>query len=336
VHIWDVWNKRDYTGYADYSPRFVSEFGFQGPATWSTIARAIHDEPLSSNSPGMLLHQKADDGNGKLDRGMAPHLPAPHTFEDWHYLTQLNQSRAIVYAIERFRSMRGHCMGTIVWQLNDCWPVSSWAAIDGDGRRKPLWHGLRKANSDRLLSFQRDDRGHLELVAINDSREPWTGDVSVSRRRFDGSAVTTVTTRLDVPGLSRNSIPLLADLSMPDVPSREVVVGTTSGATTAVQFFLEDLHLDFGDPGLTVEVGEWNSGVQTLRLAAGSLARSVCLFVDRIHPEAWVDRAAVDVIPGAPETFTIHTPVPIGREEITSPTVLRSVNDVTVKQVLAV
>ena len=71
MHIWDVWNERDYSAYLDYTPRFVSEFGFQGPPAWSTLTRAVHDEPLAPDSPGMLAHQKAEDGNGKLARGLA-------------------------------------------------------------------------------------------------------------------------------------------------------------------------------------------------------------------------------------------------------------------------
>ncbi|HZC25438.1 MAG TPA: glycoside hydrolase family 2 protein, partial [Actinopolymorphaceae bacterium] len=70
-HVWDVWNQRDYTGYRDYVPRFVAEFGFQGPPAWSTLTRAVHDEPLAPDSPGVLSHQKATDGNGKLARGLA-------------------------------------------------------------------------------------------------------------------------------------------------------------------------------------------------------------------------------------------------------------------------
>ncbi len=70
-HEWDVWNTDDYTHYRDHVPRFCSEFGFQGPPTWATLTRWIHDEPLTPDSPSFLTHQKAEDGNGKLDRGLA-------------------------------------------------------------------------------------------------------------------------------------------------------------------------------------------------------------------------------------------------------------------------
>ena len=105
---------------------------------------AVDGAPLNKDDPAFLLHQKADDGNGKLDRGLAPHLGVPDDFTDWHWATQLNQARA-VHAIEHYRSWWPRTAGAIVWQLNDCWPVTSWAAIDGDERPKPLWYALRAA-----------------------------------------------------------------------------------------------------------------------------------------------------------------------------------------------
>ncbi|MEU4744399.1 sugar-binding domain-containing protein, partial [Actinosynnema sp. NPDC023658] len=103
-HDWDVWNSVDYTHYRDHVPRFSAEFGFQGPPTWATLTRWIHDDPLTPDSPAFLLHQKAHDGNGKLDRGLAAHLPVPADFEQWHWATQLNQARAVAFGVEHYRS----------------------------------------------------------------------------------------------------------------------------------------------------------------------------------------------------------------------------------------
>lgn len=155
AHSWDVWNRTDYTDYLDSVPRFVAEFGWQAPPAYATARRALSDEPLAPDSPGMLHHQKAGDGNGKLARGLARHFPVPADFDTWHYLTQVNQARAIATGIEHWRSHWPACAGTVVWQLNDCWPVTSWAAIDGDGREKPLYHELKRLYADRLVTVRR-------------------------------------------------------------------------------------------------------------------------------------------------------------------------------------
>ncbi len=136
-------------------------------------------------TPVFLLHQKAEDGNGKLDRGMAPHLGVPDDFSDWHWATQLNQARAVEHAITHYRSWWPRTAGAIVWQLNDCWPVTSWAAVDGDERRKPLWHALQASFADRILTVQERD-GVEVLAVVNDSAHAWSGTVAVRRETLDG------------------------------------------------------------------------------------------------------------------------------------------------------
>jgi beta-mannosidase len=167
-HVWDAWNREDYTIYRSHTPRFVSEFGHQAPPTYPTLRRAIPADQLAWDSPAMLHHQKAREGNIKLNTRLAEHFQVPADFDDWLYLTQLNQARAIGLGVERFRSRRPVCMGTLYWQLNDCWPVSSWAAIDGDGRAKPLWFATRRFYAERLLSIQPEGE-KLALFAVNDT-----------------------------------------------------------------------------------------------------------------------------------------------------------------------
>ena len=76
-------------------------------------------------------------------------------------------------------------MGTILWQLNDNWPVTSWSAVDGDGRRKPLWYALRRAYAERLLTIQ-PRNGTPTLIAVNDTTTPWQAQIDVRRITFDG------------------------------------------------------------------------------------------------------------------------------------------------------
>jgi len=151
----------------------VVSLSVPGPVLWWPRGYgAQHRYELAADAPLVLHHQKAEDGNAKLLRGLGDHLPRPVTYDDWHYLTQLNRARAVAFGIERFRSLAPHCMGTIVWQLNDCWPVTSWAAVDGDGRRKPLWYALRHVYADRLLTVQGDS-----VAVVNDGDEPWLGEL---------------------------------------------------------------------------------------------------------------------------------------------------------------
>ena len=175
-HQWDVWNQIDYSAYRSEIPRFCSEFGFQAPPAWRTLLDSVHavdGQPLDAladpkSDANFLLHQKALDGNGKLDRGLAPHLGVPVDFADWHWATQLNQARAVTYAIDHYRRWWPRTAGAIVWQLNDCWPVTSWASIDSLGRLKPMWYALRRAFAPRNLVFGVDSE-QLLVAVLNDT-----------------------------------------------------------------------------------------------------------------------------------------------------------------------
>jgi beta-mannosidase len=155
-HSWQVWNVVGDDHYRDSVPRFVSEFGWQAPPQWRTMRDAVTDEPMTATSPGVVHHQKAADGMRKLARGLVPRFAAtaedaPKDFDRWHYLTQLQQTRAVATGVEHWRSHWPRNTGVVVWQLNDLWAVSSWSAVDGDGRPKPLLHELRRLYDDTLL-----------------------------------------------------------------------------------------------------------------------------------------------------------------------------------------
>ncbi|ROP65128.1 glycoside hydrolase family 2 protein [Curtobacterium sp. ZW137] len=155
-HSWDVWNRESDDHYRDSVPRFVSEFGWQAPPAWRTLRDAVSDEPMTPTSPGVVHHQKAASGMAKLANGLAPRFGTgwDTDFDRWHYLTQLQQARAIATGVEHWRTHWPRNTGVVVWQLNDLWPVSSWSAIDSAGRLKPLAHELRRLYDDVLLTIR--------------------------------------------------------------------------------------------------------------------------------------------------------------------------------------
>jgi beta-mannosidase len=346
THVWDVWNTDDYTKYAAYRPRFVAEFGFQGPPTYSTLRRAVSDDPLVVDSPGMAAHQKAGGGEQKLERGLANHLPPARDFDDWHYLTQLNQARAVTFGISHFRSLRPLCMGAILWQLNDCWPVISWAAVDGYGRKKPLWYAMRDVYAERLLTLQPRTGeplapggpdpategeiftapGAPALIAVNDGLSSWPVEATVTRRNLSGEILATATLQATVAAGSATTIPLPADVTTPGDPATELIV-VDAGPDRAWWFFAPDKDIPWPAPSFTTEVS--SDGPSTkVTVTAGSLLRSLTLYPDRLDPAAETDQAGVTLLPGESVTFTVHSELSLDPAALTTRPVLRSVNDV--------
>jgi len=323
THIWDVWNRVDYRVYRDYTPRFVSEFGFQGPPAWSTLFSVVHDEPADPYGPLMLVHQKAQDGNGKLERGLGEHIAAPGSIDDWHWATQLNQARAVRFGIEHFRSLHPLNQGAIVWQLNDCWPVISWAAVDSHGHRKPLWHALRAAYADRLATVQ--PRGDdLALVLHNDTDELWETTAAVRLVAVDGPSRDVKTVRIAVA-------PRAAETVVLDVPShdaaRELLVADLASGERALWWFGEDPTLALHPDPVVVVAAEEVDGGYRVRVRATTVAKDIALLVDRVEPTARVDRGLVTLLPGEEAIFAVTAPAGLDPAAFTTAAVVRTAND---------
>ena len=315
MHIWDVWNEVDYTTYASYRPRFVSEFGFQGPPAWSTLTRAVHDEPLRVDGPELLNHQKAPDGQVRLREGYAPHFPEPGNFTDWHWTTQLNQARAVRFGIEHFRAIAPICQGAIVWQLNDCWPSVSWAAVDGDGIRKPLWHALRASYADRILVLNA-----AELTIANDSPEPYRGDVVLKRWTLAGECLDTEIVSVVVNARDSATIPLALS------PAGDLTSVRANGFDGSLRLDREPIEFAPSPAVLATQVSESANGY-IVTVKALSVVIDLCLFPDRLDPRATVSGGMVNLLPSESARFEVTCASLKDPEALVRTPVLRTAND---------
>ncbi|MEV5512119.1 glycoside hydrolase family 2 protein [Streptomyces flaveolus] len=301
-HSWEVWNRRDYAEYRDSVPRFVSEFGWQAPPAMATLRRALPGERLAPDSPGMLHHQRAEDGNGKLNRGVERYFALPEDdFDRWHYLTQVVQARAIATGIEHWRSHWPVCAGTIVWQINDCWPVSSWSAIDGDGRLKPLHHELRRVYADRLLTLQPGDGDDGPVLAVvNQAAEPWQTRVTLRRLRADGTEVAERVLDVTVAARSVHRRAVPPDLAPAPQSTKEFLVADSEDLRS-VHFSVTDREFAYPVPHYDVAVespmGSGTGNVEVV-VTAHTLVRDLLLQADRLGPDAVCDTGLRTLLPG--------------------------------------
>jgi len=337
VHEWKVWNQIDYTHYADYAPRFCSEFGFQGPATWATMQRNLPPEGFDKTSEVWLAHQKADRGNDKLLAGYVPHLPDSDDFETWHWITSLNQARAIEFGISHYRSWWPHTAGAIVWQLNDCWPVTSWAAIDGEERPKPLYYALQKVFAPRLLTFQpRAEDGSLDvdgaahLVAVNDTDQAWSETLTFTRMALDGTELAVATAHLSAG--PRETVTL-------DVPAHVLEAGDAVGEVLvadagypgdddhvrAVWTFAEDKDIAYEAAPFTATARAVDGGYE-VTIEAEGFVRDLTILADKVDPGAVADKALITLVPDDTVVITIASEAAVDPEAFLAERVLVSVN----------
>lgn len=323
MHIWDLWNQRDYPEYRTYRPRFVGEFGWQGPPCWSTLARSISDTPLTPESPGMLIHQKAADGNVKLIDGLVAHLPLPNEIDDWHWAMSLNQATAVGVGIEHFRSLSPLCSGSIVWQLNDCWPVTSWAAVDGDGRAKPLLYSIGHSYSDRLVTIQPRDGG-LAAILVNDHSEALSGELRLARLDFAGTELAGTTVAVELGTRQSTTVAIPAEIAAAGNAAGELLVATIGGLR-GLWFFAEYRDSELGVARLTASAERTAIGYR-VSVEAGSLIRDLALLADKVHPDAVVDDMLVTLLPGESVVFEVASDADFDPAELLEPRILRNAN----------
>lgn len=208
-HYWDVWHGRQpFTAYRTQFHRFMSEFGFESFPAHETCKAFAREEDLNAFSHVMECHQKNSAGNGLILHYLAQTFRMPKNFEMMCYVSQVLQAEAVRYGVEHWRRNRGRCMGTLYWQLNDCWPVCSWSSIDYFGRWKALNYMAKRFYAPVMLSVC-EDGTRAEIHVTNDTTKAAKVEVRWSLERLDGTVIrkSKIRTRIE-PEISK----MLADL----------------------------------------------------------------------------------------------------------------------------
>ena len=182
AHLWKVWHEREpFEWYRGSYHRFCSEFGFQSFPHPITIESCTEESDRSITSYIMEKHQRSPMGNQAIMAYMLEWFRLPVGFENTVWLSQILQSLGIKYAVEHWRRNMPRCMGAIYWQLNDCWPVASWASIDSLHRWKALHYEARRFFApDMVSAIENAETRSIELYVTSDCDTPRSAEVAVN------------------------------------------------------------------------------------------------------------------------------------------------------------
>ncbi|MGA9586522.1 MAG: glycoside hydrolase family 2 protein [Terracidiphilus sp.] len=190
AHIWDVWHGRvPFSTYETHHARFVTEYGFQSFPEMKTIE--AFTEPADRTgifTPVMLAHQKNNEGNSIIHDYLLKDYPEPKDFASFLYVSQVLQAEGIKIGAEHFRRSRPETMGSIFWQLNDCWPVASWSSIDYYGRWKALQYYARRFYAPVLVS-PHVENGSVKVYVVSDKVDPIRAWLRVRLMDFKGKVL---------------------------------------------------------------------------------------------------------------------------------------------------
>lgn len=188
MHYWSVWHEnKPFADYRKVKPRFCSEFGFQSYTSLPVIRTYASEKDMNIASPVMELHQKNAGGNERIAATMFRYFRFPEGFANFVYLSQVQQALAIRTAVDYWRSLKPHCMGTLYWQLNDTWPVASWSSLDYGGSWKLLHYAARRFFQPvHVAAIPSDDESEIRLSLVNDTLSDVTVTLNLSFLSLDG------------------------------------------------------------------------------------------------------------------------------------------------------
>lgn len=187
MHFWSVWHEgKDFDHYHTVKPRFCSEFGYQSFPSPYTVSTFCPKEEYSLTSPTMLHHQRNDRGNEIITDEFSRLFSIPSSFINSLYLSQVQQALAIETAVTYWRSLMPYCMGTLIWQLNDVWPVSSWSSIEYNGKWKMLHYAIKHFYSPLSPLLYKDD-DTIFVKVVNEENKKKKVNVRVRIINYDGS-----------------------------------------------------------------------------------------------------------------------------------------------------
>jgi beta-mannosidase len=188
-HYWYVWHDEyDFNWYNKVTGRFMSEFGFQSYPNIETINYFYPSSNKSMDSEIIAAHQKHSKGNHLINYYMEDYYPIPSDFQQFIYTSQLLQAQGIRTGILAQRRAKPFCMGSLYWQLNDCWPAISWSSIDFLGNWKAL-HYFAKQDYKNVILSPIIENQKLKIYAISDSISIQNINLTISLIDFYGNSI---------------------------------------------------------------------------------------------------------------------------------------------------
>jgi len=318
MHYWRLWyGSLPIEASTAVTPRFMSEYGFESFPDLATVAAFARPEDFAIDSPVMEAHQKDPGGSQRMLANIERDYGTPKDFASFVYLSQVQQAEAIRTAAEHLRRSRPRTMGSLFWQLNDCWPAPSKSSLDYYGRWKALHYAARRFYADLLVSPHRRD-GVIDVYLVSDKLDPVAATVRTRLLTFDGKTLSDTTEDRTVPPAASTLIATLDEKRLlgsadprASVAVFDLLVNGKVASRNLVYFdAVRNLHL----PKAPIDITVVQSGRMWFRFVSPVLARSVYLAFD--GEDATPSDNYFDLLPGEP--VTIDVSVFAGNLRITS------------------
>jgi len=318
IHYWGVWHGKDpFDNFNKNIARFMSEYGFQSYPEINTIKKYALPEDLQLHSEVMLSHQRcmADNrkdkeyGNRLIQTYMERQYKQPKDYESYVYVSQVLQAEGVKIAIEAHRRNMPFCMGTLFWQIDDCWPVASWSSIDYYGNWKALHYYLQKEYGTFLISPLMGGN-NLNFYIISDSIENVNGELKITSMDFNGKEIFSKIYNVSInANKSDDYIVLNANELTKDNDKSKLIVTAQLMAdgkllTENTYFFYDPKKLELEKPDIKVSAVKTDDGYELI-INANKYAKDVYLSFENIKGS--FTENYFDLLPGVTKKIEFKT-----------------------------
>jgi beta-mannosidase len=336
VHSWSVWSAgAPIEEYAATTPRFLSEFGFQGMPALRTVRDFVGDDE-DLTSPSLLDHERFVGGFARMQQYLDQQFRKPRDFAAMVYLSQVMQAEAIKFAVETMRSRRPQNMGTLFWQLDDCWPAVSWSSIDYFLRPKALEFYARRFYAPLLIAATVENHA-VRVRVISDEMVPRDATLHWRLLGFDGNTLEEVHSPAKIPPLGSTVVAAIDLNSIAAFDPKQDVLAISLNDATGKQLATQDVYfasskeLAFPEPQIAASIERDLSGPDrhpdryVVSVHATRLARVVELSFGSL--DAQLEDNFFDLLPGETRRIAVHSAATL--DELRSTLVLTSVKSAT-------
>lgn len=308
-HYWGVWwGMEPLETYSKKVGRFMSEYGFQGMPDLKTFETFAKTTELNLTSESVKAHQKHPTGFETIQTYMERDYKVPTSFEDYIYVSQILQARGFKIAIEAHRSAMPYCMGSLYWQLNDCWPVTSWSSTDYYGRWKAAQYQIKRSFESKLLvmkgvkNLENNELNSIKVQIVNEALNDEKGTLNLSMIQFDGKELWKKTKSIY---LQSNSVTDVMELSKAEIPETKLwkdgllsaeFINYKGEKTVSNYYFVSPKELNLKKTNITYKFIDKNH----LELSSTTLAKDVYIQGEGIEFED----NYIDLLPNEKKVIT--------------------------------
>jgi len=270
-HYWGVWwGMEPFEIYKKKVGRFMSEYGFQGMPNLETFSKFTNSDNFNLNSEAVKAHQKHNTGYQTIQTYMERDYKVPTKFEEYIYVSQLLQAEGMKTAIEAHRKAKPYCMGTLFWQLNDCWPVTSWSSVDYFGNWKAFHYQTKQSFENSLISVN-EEANEYKVYVVNDNLTSEKGNLEVQLFDFDGNIMWHKISEIQIDANSSKVYFQINKKEFEKFNLKQAVLNLKFNEAVTNFYFVKPKDLELKNPKIEIKI----VGEMLIEITSNTLAKNV-------------------------------------------------------------